>query len=128
MCFKEIEEAKMCIADAYLVRNGKAVVEPSLESLSVAQKIKTLTESGGARFAGAVINKYRSEAGHERLVKEFRRRAIPELGRLRFHERLFDDGLAGLPVNSEKTLDVAGAIVDNLYIFIREVGAAKNHG
>ena len=95
------------------------VVEPSLESLSIAEKTKVLCESGGARFAGAVINKVRFGPGRERLAKELKRRDIPELGRIRFHERLLEDGLSGLPVNPEETGDEAGVIVDNLPNLIR---------
>jgi len=95
------------------------VVEPSLESVSIAEKTKVLTESGGARFAGAVINKTRSEASQKRLIQELKRRNIPELGCLRYHERLLDDGLSGLPVNSEETRAEAGVIVNNLLDFIQ---------
>ena len=94
------------------------VVEPSLESVSIAEKTKALTESGGTRFAGAVINKIRSGDGQKRLVKELKRRNIPELGCLRFHERLLDDGLSGLPVDPEETGAEAHVIVNNLLDFI----------
>ncbi|WP_170302516.1 P-loop NTPase [Desulfosarcina widdelii] len=95
------------------------VVEPSLESLSIAEKTKKLTESGGARFAGAVINKIRSEANRKRLIQELTRRNIIELGCLQYHEALVADGLYGSPVNSEVTKIEAGTIVDRLLDVIR---------
>ena len=94
------------------------VVEPSLESLAIAEKTKVLTESGGARFAGAVINKVRSEAGLGRLIRELKSRGIPELGHLQYHERLLDDGLSGLPVDPEETGAEACVIVDHLLDFV----------
>jgi len=95
-----------------------AVIEPSLESLSIAEKIKALTEAGGARFAGAVINKVRSEQHQDLLIQELTRRDITELGCLRFHERLVDNGLSGLPVDLQETGAEAGAIADQLLDFV----------
>jgi CO dehydrogenase maturation factor len=94
------------------------VVEPSLESVSIAEKTKELTESSSAHFAGAVINKLRPGDSQKRVIQELKRSDIPELGRIRFHERLLDDGLSGRPVNLEVTGAEASAIADRLLDFI----------
>ena len=95
-----------------------AVVEPSLESLSIAAKTRTLTEAGGARFAGAVINKVRSEQNQDQLIQALAHRDITELGCLWFHERLVDNGLCGRPVDLQETGTEAGAIADQLLDFV----------
>ena len=97
------------------------VVEPSLESVSIAEKTKALTESSGARFAGAIINKVRSKTNQKRLTQELKSRGIPELGCLQYHEQLLDDGLSGLPVSPEATGTEAGAMADNILDFIRTI-------
>jgi CO dehydrogenase maturation factor len=100
------------------------VVEPSLESLSIAEKTKELTELSCARFAGAVINKTRSESDQIHLVQELKRRNIIELGGLRFYEGLFKRGLAGLPVNEALAGEESFAIADRLvnYLIKRREG------
>ena len=95
------------------------VVEPSLESLVIAEKTRDLAESAGLCFTGAVVNKIRSGANRETVIQELKQRGIPVLGGLRFHERLLDDGLSGRAVNPEVIGTEAGAIVDRLTDFIQ---------
>ena len=95
------------------------VVEPSLESISIAEKTKALTESAGTHFAGAVLNKIRHEAGRKRLSQALKERDIFELGCLSYYERLLDDGLSGLPVDFITVDAEAGALADNLLDFMQ---------
>jgi CO dehydrogenase maturation factor len=94
------------------------VVEPSLESLSIAEKTKELTESSSAHFAGAIINKLRPGDSQKRVTQELKFRGIPELGHIRYHEQFLDDGLSGRPVNLEVSGAEASAIADRLLDFI----------
>jgi CO dehydrogenase maturation factor len=91
-----------------------AVVEPSLESLNLAAKTRELAQASGALFAGAVVNKVRSEDALARLSDELAKRGIALLGSLAFHERLLDDGLLGRPVDLGQDAAEATAIVDRL--------------
>ena len=72
-----------------------AVVEPSLESLVLAEKIQLLASQAGANFAGVIINKVRSADVASTLRAELRNRGLPALGTIDYDEELFAAALAG---------------------------------
>ncbi len=92
-----------------------AVVEPSLESVGLAERVMTLASASGARFAGAVLNKIDSETLAEKLAKALRSRGVTLLGSLQLHPEFVDAGLEGrsLPhsVAADELRPVADAIV-----------------
>ncbi len=90
------------------------VVEPSLESLSLAQKIKELTHWAGAHFAGAVINKVMTESTLARISDELKNREIRSLGCLRYNNTILNDGLFGRPVDLDEKSDEVVLIADNI--------------
>jgi len=72
-----------------------AVVEPSLESLLLAARIKELAAGSGARFAGAVINKVPDETIRKRLASELENRQLPLLAVIGHHTEIAAAGLSG---------------------------------
>lgn len=72
-----------------------AVVEPSLESVRLAEKVQSLAVASEARFAGVILNKVSSEAVLERLSQALAGRSIPVVGSVRSHSELTDAALAG---------------------------------
>ena len=95
--------------DAVLV-----VVEPSLESVNLAQRVKELASGTGANFAGAVLNKIASEQLASTLIAELRNRHIPLLGTIRYHQEIVEACLTGQPLELTYGGDEAARIVDAL--------------
>ena len=71
------------------------VVEPSLESITIARKIKELTQSVGASFKGAVVNKASSAEQEAVVAEKLNDAAIPVLGTIRFHDKIVAACLEG---------------------------------
>lgn len=67
--------------DAVLV-----VAEPSLESITLAERIKALACGAGARFAGAVMNKVSTEDVAARVEDALQRRGVQVLAAIPFNE------------------------------------------
>jgi len=80
------------------IRAVVAAVEPSLDSLELAGKIKSLALASGANFAGSVINKAASSALVKKLTGELRKTAEPLLGVVDFHPEFIDASLEGRPL------------------------------
>ncbi len=82
-----------------------AVVEPSLESLNLSAKIRTMAQAGGVAFWGAILNKVRSEASLPQLYKELDKRGIKSLGHIEYREGLLEGSLLGRPLELEEDID-----------------------
>lgn len=76
--------------DAVLV-----VVEPSLESVGLARRIKDLSSGAGATFAGAVLNKVDTEDTAARLHDALAREGVPVVTTLPFDRQLYRRALEG---------------------------------
>lgn len=79
------------------------VVEPSLESVSLAAKVKQLASEAGANFAGAILNKVRSPEMAERLIQKLQEAGVSVLGTIEYDEALFEASLEGKPVSTGTT-------------------------
>ncbi len=98
------------------------VVEPSLESLSLAGRIKELTSGAGAAFAGAVLNKVGSEQVAARLTEALQQHGIPVLSTIPFRREFLQAGLEGRPLNAAP---VAGEVQSLLDSVLAAAGAAQ---
>ena len=88
-----------------------AVVEPSLESITLAARISELAAGSGNHFAGVILNKVPDDAIAQRLTAELERRRLPVLGMIRYHQEMMYAGLGGQrPTweNSTKEIAVLG--------------------
>jgi len=95
------------------------VVEPSLESVGLAERVKDLASGAGASFAGAILNKVNTDTVATQLAEALSRRGVSTLAALPFRQELLQsalDGSAvdraseglGLPALSDAILAAAG--------------------
>ncbi|RKY63569.1 MAG: ATP-binding protein [Candidatus Latescibacterota bacterium] len=89
------------------------VVEPSLDSLELAVKIKSLASEAGLENSWAVLNKVPSEDVGSRLRRELREKGVDVVGSLSYDPDLFLSSLEGRPLRAgraakdiEKILDI----------------------
>ncbi|MBW2000615.1 MAG: hypothetical protein JRJ29_21980 [Deltaproteobacteria bacterium] len=82
------------------------VVEPSLESINLACKVKNLTQSVGASFKGAILNKVASLDQETILSKKLKDNTIPILGIIHHNDQVILACLGG------KVLDVPSALIE----------------
>ena len=91
-----------------------AVIEPSLESINLAEKIGSLTLGAGANFVGIVVNKVSSENIYEKIKGELEKRRLPILGNIPFSEGIVEACLQGQPVELAYSRDEAMKIIEKL--------------
>ena len=93
------------------------VVEPSLESITLAEKVMDLTHSSGAAFVGAVLNKITSEGQKEKIEARLCDHDVRVIGAVRHQEAIQTAGLDGKPVRIESA---AGAFDDLADVLLTE--------
>jgi CO dehydrogenase maturation factor len=91
-----------------------AVIEPSLESINLAEKIGSLTSEAGANFAGVVVNKVSSENIYEKMKGELDKRRLPILGEIPFCEEIVEACLQGQPVDMAYSGSKVTEIIERL--------------
>jgi len=89
------------------------VVEPSFESIMIAEKIKALA-GGMQKEAVAVLNKAPSEKVARRLEGELNSRGIQVIGTIPNDPDVFDASLEGRVLEKGEALLAAGTLLDNL--------------
>ncbi len=94
-----------------------AVVEPSLESIAAAGRIKELTTGAGARFAGVIVNKVSTDEIERHVVSELSRRDIGMLGVIRHHQEIADAALLGQTLKELSCAEQIVPIADGLAEF-----------
>jgi len=90
------------------------VAEPSLESVSLAERIKELTTGAGAKFAGAVLNKVSSRQIAVQLTEALDGRDIPVLSTIPFRQEFQAAGLEGRPLNAAPVAGEVRALLDSI--------------
>jgi CO dehydrogenase maturation factor len=95
-----------------------AVVEPSLESVSLAERIKDLATGAGATFAGAVLNKVNSEKVAMQLTDALHRRDIPVLATIPFRQEFVQWALEGSRVTTTPVTHPVESLVDDLLALV----------
>lgn len=91
-----------------------AVVEPSLESVSLAERIQSISVGTGARFAGAIINKAGSAEIRSKLAKALGDRGIPMLGEVPFRPEFLRSALEGTAIAVNPAASEVRSLVDSL--------------
>ena len=99
-----------CSIDSVIV-----VVEPSLESLDLAAKVKEMAAGAGVSSTWAVLNKVTSEELAQRLTKEVERRGLEVIGLIHYHPEIFEACLEGHKVGGEAARHEIGQVVDRLF-------------
>jgi CO dehydrogenase maturation factor len=89
------------------------VVEPSFDSLTVAEKIKSLA-SGMNKRVSAVLNKTPSDAVAKKMKANLHRNHIEIIGEIPNDALVFEAGLEGRAHASGKAFDEAGNVLNGL--------------
>ena len=90
------------------------VAEPSLESVTLAERIKDLASGAGAGFAGAVMNKVSGEEIAARLSDALERRGVRVLSAIPLRQEFIEAGLEGAPLNGGLVADEVRSLLDSI--------------
>jgi CO dehydrogenase maturation factor len=77
------------------------VVEPSYESMALAEKIAWMAQGMGIARIAAILNKVPSEKVRERMAAELSRKGLAIAGAVRYDARLNEAGFTGEPIATE---------------------------
>jgi len=95
------------------------VVEPSFESMALAERIVYMAEGMGISRARAILNKVPSEKTKQKMIEELDKKRVKTLGTIYYDPALNEAGFLGkAPPTSKATEDVKG-IVGLLFDMIR---------
>lgn len=89
------------------------VVEPSFESLDLAERVKGLA-GGIKKNLWAILNKIDSERLASRLESELKKREIQVIGTIPYDSGIFEACLEGRALKQDKATHAAGEILDFL--------------
>jgi CO dehydrogenase maturation factor len=90
------------------------VVEPSFDSLELAQKINTLAMEVGVQNTWNILNKVPSEEIGLKLTDALKSRGLSVIGTIRYDERIFQSGLEGRPLDETSASIEIRKILDRL--------------
>jgi CO dehydrogenase maturation factor len=80
------------------------VVEPSFESMAIAEKITYMAEGMGISRVSAILNKVPSDKVRQRMAEELDKKSVKTLGAIYFDPELSEAGFEGsIPVSSTAT-------------------------
>ena len=90
------------------------VVDPSFESLQLADKVNSMTREIGIKRTLAVLNKVPSDDIAFKLEEKLRNKGIDTIGCIPYDAEIFEAGLEGRPVQSSTAQQEIGKIIDTL--------------
>ena len=90
------------------------VVDPSFESLEIAQRIRGLAAGSGVDGVWAVLNKINSGELFSRLETELGKRDVAVLGSISYDAEVFEACLEGRPLHSKRAMEETGKLLDAL--------------
>ncbi len=90
------------------------VVEPSYESLDIAERVVAMNAGAGPMTTWAILNKVTSNEVASRLESELEKRRVFTIGRIRHDPEVSEACLDGRPVRSELNAGEVAAILDRL--------------
>ncbi|RJP69362.1 MAG: hypothetical protein C4532_11080 [Candidatus Abyssobacteria bacterium SURF_17] len=79
------------------------VVEPSLESISLAKKVMSLTTEAGAFFKGAILNKISSPEQKDVVTEKLGDLGVSAIGTIGYHSEIQSSCLDGSRLNAQAT-------------------------
>jgi CO dehydrogenase maturation factor len=94
------------------------VVEPSFESIIVAERIVQMAQGMGIGRVGAILNKVSSEAMATRTKQELEKRGVKVSGILNYSPELAETAFEGKAVKSGEGVKEAGGIVKTLTLAV----------
>lgn len=90
------------------------VVEPSFESLELAQKINSLAAGIGIKNTWAILNKVPSPDMDSKLKNELVKRNIYVIGCIHHDPEVFNASLEGSAIKGGRAIEEIGVILDNM--------------
>jgi len=90
------------------------VVEPSFDSLEIAERIKDLAIGSGVNSTWVVLNKVASEEMDSSLRKELRKRDMDAIGSIYYDLEIFQASLKGNPLGQGRAAEETVRILDRL--------------
>ncbi len=97
------------------------VVEPSFESMSLAEKIVYMAEGMGIDRAGAILNKVTSDTIKEKMMDEMKRRSVQVLGTIHFDGDIQDAGFYGRPSGDTRAKAEVSEITQLLLSIVQQI-------
>jgi CO dehydrogenase maturation factor len=90
------------------------IVEPSFESMALAEKISYMAKGMGIVRVKAILNKLSSEKTREKMIEELTKRNVPSIGMVSYDLELNEAGFEGKVISDSKaTIDIQ-AIIERL--------------
>jgi CO dehydrogenase maturation factor len=90
------------------------VVEPSFESLQLAERVNALADGIGIQSIWAVINKVTSDEMGAKLKEELDRRGLEVAGVVHYDPRIFEACLEGRPLNGSKAAEEVSVLMESI--------------
>lgn len=90
------------------------VVEPSLESITLAERVNSLATGSGVSNTWAVLNKVSSDGMASKLRGELSRRGIGVIGAIHNQPEIFEACFEGHPLGGGKAVEEIGEVLDSL--------------
>jgi CO dehydrogenase maturation factor len=90
------------------------VVEPSLESVSLARKVMDLTQTAGASFKGSILNKVASDEQQERVTSKLAELGVPVVATIRYDNEIQSACLEGSRLQAPAAVAQVAKITDDL--------------
>lgn len=91
------------------------IVEPSFDSLEIAEKMKSLSIGSGVSNTWVVLNKVASKEMDSSLREELRKRNMDAIGSIYYDPEIFQASLKGHPIGKSKSAEEIGEILDRLF-------------
>ena len=92
-----------------------AVVEPSYESISLAEKIAFMAQGMGIARVWALLNKIPSQQIEARIARELLTKGVKTAGAVHFNATLSESGLDGKPVAAATATDEMKKVVEAVF-------------
>jgi CO dehydrogenase maturation factor len=89
-----------------------ATVEPSMESITLASKIRQLSQTTGVNRFAAVLTKINSEIVESTLKDELKKAGVPVIGAIPYDDMVFEACLKGQRLSGNKALEAAAKIAN----------------
>jgi CO dehydrogenase maturation factor len=90
------------------------VVEPSLESITLAERVNSLAAGSGVSNTWAVLNKVSSDEMAWKLKEELSKRGVVVAGAIHNDREIFEACFEGSPVHGSKATQETGKVLDFL--------------
>jgi len=96
------------------IDNVLVVVEPSLESIMLAERVNSLATGSGVSNTWAVLNKVNSAGMASKLRRELSKMSIGVIGAIHNHAEIFEACFEGRPLGGGKAGKEIGEVLDSL--------------